>query len=76
MNEEEIVEVLRKENEEFNRLYQKHKELDSQLLELQKKMRLTAEDEIEMLRIKKEKLHKKDKIAELIREYKKQHFQN
>lgn len=76
MNEEEIVEALRKENEEFNRLYQKHKELDSHLLELQKKMRFTAEDEVEILRIKKEKLHRKDKIAELIREYKKHHFQN
>ncbi len=76
MKEEEIVEVLKKENEEFKRLYQKHRELDSQLLELQKKTHLSAEDEIEMLRIKKEKLYKKDKIAELVREYKKHHSQN
>lgn len=76
MNEEEIVEVLKKENEEFNRLYHKHRDLDSQLLELQKKTHLTAEDEIEILRIKKEKLYKKDRIAELIREYKKHHSQN
>jgi uncharacterized protein YdcH (DUF465 family) len=76
MREEEIIEILKKENEEFNRLYQEHRMLDSQLSELSKKTYLTADEEIEILRIKKEKLYKKDKIAELIREYKKHHSMN
>lgn len=76
MREEEIIEILRKENEEFNRLYQEHRMLDTQLSELSKKPYLTAEEEVEILRIKKEKLYKKDKIAELIREYKKHRSMN
>lgn len=76
MKEEEIVEVLKKENEEFSRIYQEHRDLDNQLSELNKKSYLTPEEEIEIQRIKKEKLYKKDKIAELIREYKKSHLMN
>ncbi len=73
MKEEEIIEILKKENEEFSRLYNEHRKLDSQLAEFNKKPYLTPEEDIEMSRIKKEKLYKKDRIAELIREYKKQH---
>jgi uncharacterized protein YdcH (DUF465 family) len=71
MSEEEVIEVLKKENEEFRKLYQEHRELDSMLSELHKKHHLSSEEEIEMNRMKKAKLHKKDKIAEMIREYKK-----
>jgi len=73
MKEEEVIETLKKDNEEFRQLYQEHKELDSQLLEFNKKAYLTVEEEAAMHRIKKEKLYKKDKIAEIIREYKKRH---
>ena len=73
MKEEEVIETLKKDSEEFRRLYQEHKELGSQLLEFSKKAYLTVEEETEMHRIKKEKLYKKDKIAEAIREYKKRH---
>lgn len=71
MREEDIVEALKRENEEFRRIYQEHRELDSQLLEFNRKLYLTPEEEVEVHRIKKEKLYKKDKIAELIREYRK-----
>lgn len=73
MKEEEIVEVLKKDNEQFRRLYQEHRTLDKQISELNKKSYLTADEEVEKKRIQKEKLHKKDMIAELIREYKKTH---
>jgi uncharacterized protein YdcH (DUF465 family) len=76
MNEEEIVENLKKENEEFRRLYQEHRELDTQLLEFNRKPHLSPEEEVEMHRIKKEKLYRKDKIAELVREYKKHNSMN
>ena len=76
MREEDVVEALKRENEEFRRIYQEHRELDNQLLEFNKKLYLTPEEEAEMHRIKKEKLYKKDKIAELIREYKKHHSMN
>lgn len=70
MSDEEIIETLRKENEEFRKVYQEHRELDSMLSEFNKKHYLTPEEEFEMHRMKKEKLYKKDKIAELIKNFK------
>lgn len=73
MTEKEIQEILMQENEEFKRLFQKHRELDAHLLDMSKKPYLTSDEEIEKKRMQKEKLMKKDKMAELIREYKKLH---
>lgn len=72
MKDEEIVEILKKDNEEFRRFYQSHRELDSMLSEFNKKHYLTTEEEIEKKRMQKEKLSKKDRIAEFVREYRKQ----
>ncbi|MFN3480567.1 MAG: DUF465 domain-containing protein [Thermodesulfovibrionales bacterium] len=73
MREEEIVEILKRENEEFKRLSEEHRNLDNMLTEIDRKPYLTAEEEIERKRIQKLKLNKKDRMAELIREYKKKH---
>ena len=70
MSDEEIIETLKKENEEFRKVYQEHRELDSMLSEFNKKHYLTPEEEVQMHQMKKEKLSKKDKIAELIKHYK------
>jgi len=69
MREEEIIEILKKENEEFRKLYEEHRQLDSILDEMNKKPYLTPEEEIEKKRMQKEKLYKKDKMAEMIRQY-------
>lgn len=71
MKEEEIVEVLKKENEEFRALYQEHRDLDNKLSEFNKKPYLSLEEELEKKTIQKEKLAKKDRMAEIIRKYKK-----
>ncbi len=73
MTDEEIVEALKQQNEEFKKLYTEHKELNLQLDELNKKHYLTPEEEFDRKRMQKEKLQRKDRIAELIREYKKNH---
>ncbi len=73
MREEEIVEILKNENEEFRRLAEEHRNLDSLLMEIDKKPYLTPDEEIERKRLQKLKLNKKDRMAELIREYKKSH---
>ena len=70
MRDEEIIETLKRDNEEFRKLYQEHRELDSVLSEMDKKHFLTSEEEMEIHRLKKEKLSKKDRIAELIKHYK------
>lgn len=76
LKEQEIVEILVKENEEYRKLGEEHRNLDGTLSELTKKIYLTAEEEIEKKRIQKLKLAKKDRMAELIREYKKSHSVN
>ena len=74
MREEEIIEILKRENEEFRKLYEEHRKLDALLDEMNKKHYLTAEEEIEKKRMQKEKLYKKDKMAEIIRQYKLTHL--
>jgi uncharacterized protein YdcH (DUF465 family) len=74
MREEEIIEILKRENEEFRKLYEEHRQLDALLDEINKKHYLTAEEEIEKKRMQKEKLYKKDKMAEIIRQYKLTHL--
>lgn len=71
LKEQEIAEILFRENEEYKKLGEEHRSLDKMLAEIDKKIYLTAEEEIERKRIQKLKLSKKDRMAELIREYKK-----
>ncbi|MFZ5907871.1 MAG: DUF465 domain-containing protein [Nitrospirota bacterium] len=71
MKETEIVEALKRENEEFRKLSEEHRNLDSQLAEMDTKRYLSPEEELERKRIQKLKLLRKDRMAELVREYKK-----
>ena len=71
MKEQEIVDQLKKENEEFKKLSEEHRNLDGLLAEIDNKRYLTTEEEVERKRIQKLKLLRKDRMAELIREYKK-----
>ena len=73
MKDEEIIQLLLKENEEFKKLEQDHKNLKGMLAEIDKKVYLSPEEEMERKKIQKLKLSKKDKMAELVREYKKSH---
>jgi len=73
LKDEEIIELLMRQNEEFKKLEQDHKNLKGMLAEIDKKVYLTPEEEMERKKIQKLKLAKKDKMAELIREYKKSH---
>lgn len=71
MKENDIVEFLRNQNEEFKKLSEEHRNLDGLLSEIDSKRYLSAEEEVERKRIQKQKLLKKDRMAELVREYKK-----
>jgi uncharacterized protein YdcH (DUF465 family) len=71
VKDEEIVEVLRKENEEFRKLTEEHRDLEELLEKIDRKRFLTAEEEVERKKIKKQKLLKKDKMAALIIGFKK-----
>jgi uncharacterized protein YdcH (DUF465 family) len=71
MTDEQIAETLKRENAEYQRLSQEHRELDEWLEELSKKRYLTPEEDFEKKKKQKEKLYRKDRMAELIREYRK-----
>ena len=77
MKEHEIVELLKRENEEFRKLSEEHRSLDVLLAEMDNKKRyLTPEEEFERKKIQKQKLFKKDRMAELVRAYKKSRSSN
>lgn len=66
---EKVKEILKNENEEFARIYRKHRELDEKIAELEERRYLTPEEEIQEKTMKKDKLRLKDKMAEMIKEY-------
>jgi uncharacterized protein len=69
LQENRIADVLRESNSEFRELEETHHRLDAELGELQKRHVLTPQEEILKKQIQKEKLAKKDRMAELIRLY-------
>jgi uncharacterized protein YdcH (DUF465 family) len=70
MKEAEIISILRTENDEFRKLEKEHKKLDTYLDEIARKKYLTSDEEIEKKKIQKKKLQFKDRMAQLIRDYK------
>lgn len=73
MTEEEIVRVLAGQNEEFRRLGEEHRSLDEKLSEIEGRVYLAPEEQLERQRLKKLKLSKKDRMAELVRKYREGH---
>ena len=57
------VEALMKGNNEFRQLYQRHKELDKQVLDAE--LGVLAVDDATLARMKKEKLFAKDKLTRM-----------
>ena len=64
-----IAERLRQSSHEFRVLEEAHHRLDLELIQMQKRHVLTPADELSMKQLHKEKLAKKDKMAELMRVY-------
>jgi uncharacterized protein len=62
-----ITERLRQSSHDFRVLEEAHHRLDLELLQLQKRHVLTPAEELAMKGLQKEKLAKKDKMAEMIR---------
>jgi len=67
--EEELIERLMKENEDFLKAKQAHAELARQLDELEKKPFLTPQDEMEIKVLKKKKLAWKDQMEKILMQY-------
>jgi len=69
MKEAEIITVLRTESDEFKKLEEEHRKLEETLEEISKKKYLTTEEEVQKKQIQKQKLHFKDRMAQLVREH-------
>ncbi len=67
--EEELIERLIRENEEFSKIKQAHGQLGKQLDEFEKKPFLTPRDEMEIKIIKKKKLALKDQMEKILMQY-------
>lgn len=73
MTDEEIAKVLAMENEEYKAIGDEHRSLKEKLNAFQGKVYLTPEEELEKKNLQKLKLARKDRLAEMIREYKQAH---
>lgn len=76
LTEHVIAERLRQSNTEFRELEETHHRLDAELNELQRRHVLTPAEEVVKKRLQKEKLAKKDKLAEFIRGYREYEMQH
>jgi uncharacterized protein YdcH (DUF465 family) len=71
LTDNEIVDVILGESENFKRLSEEHRELDQKLMDYQNRLYLSPDEEFEKKRMQKLKLQKKDLMAEMVRDYKK-----
>ena len=66
MKEEELIEKLMKEDDEFLKAKQTHAQLAKKLEELENKPYLTPQDELEVKILKKKKLAAKDQMEKIL----------
>jgi uncharacterized protein YdcH (DUF465 family) len=69
VKEEELIERLMRENEDFLKAKQAHSQLDRQLEGLENKPYLTPQDEMEIKILKKKKLAYKDQMERILMQY-------
>jgi uncharacterized protein YdcH (DUF465 family) len=66
VKEDELIEKLMNENEEFRKAKQTHAELAKKLDEMENKPYLTPQDEVEIKILKKKKLAFKDQMEKVL----------
>lgn len=64
-----LLEKVRKENQEFKKLYDEHTGLKNRVEELNRLKFLSAEQELEKKTIQKQKLKNKDRMQEILSQY-------
>jgi uncharacterized protein YdcH (DUF465 family) len=71
--QEQLKAHLLATNEEFRSLAAKHETYDQQLHQLETKCHLSANDQLEEVKLKKMKLHVKDQMLALMNRYRAEH---
>lgn len=64
--QEELKAQLMASNDEFQNLMQRHAEMDRRVSELEGLEHLTEQEQLEEVQLKKQKLHLKDRINEML----------
>ncbi len=65
----EIQDHLMKEHFEFKKLMEEHRSADERLRNLQNKARLSAQESVEEVELKKQKLRAKERIYQIVQEH-------
>ncbi len=68
-NRDELVKKLLREDAEFKKSYKAHHDYEEKIAKIDRKKRLTPEDEVERNRLKKLKLALKDGMEKRLSEY-------
>ena len=66
---EDLKHLLIETNQEFRELASRHQTLDSRLHELEAKHYLSNDEQFEEVKLKKRKLHLKDQMENMLRNY-------
>lgn len=69
MDDESVRERLRKEHEEFRKLFDEHHRLDEEIRGIVRRRILTPEEELKRKQLQIEKLHTKDRMEAILREH-------
>ena len=63
---QEQLETLRKTDPDLDAMMREHRTLDEKVLDLSNKGHLTPEEDVELHRLKKEKLRLRDRLEEVV----------
>lgn len=69
LSDERLINELCRQHEEFKRVFQDHQEYERQLQDFVGKPFLTADEELDVVRLKKMKLKAKDRMFRLMTKY-------
>jgi len=67
--DEELIQTLIPHDEELKRFYEEHVLLESQLADLNRKLYLTPEQDLEKKQLQKRKLSGKDRIMQILEKH-------
>lgn len=73
MTREDAIKILLESNKEFRYHYEKHEELDKQVDKLEKHHPMTHELEMEIERLKRERLYHRDMVEFILSNFLKEH---
>jgi hypothetical protein len=70
---QDLKTLLLETNDEYRRLASQHHELDERLIKLESKHYLSHDEQFEEVTLKKRKLHLKDRMEAILRDYRQGH---